>query len=322
MRITAAALPEVVQLSASIGAEIRNVDLTTELPKSAIDTIHDALMEHETVMFRNQAISSEQHLAFGARFGELSIHPFSPNRPEMQEMIVLDNDGSNQPLSTDVWHSDEMFRADPPLGTILRADIVPPLGGDTLFASMTAAYEGLSDHMQQLIADLDAVHDFLPWRRLFTDSAESREKLRDMEDRYPKASHPVVRVHPVTGRKALFVSSQFTLRINGMREMESRHVLNILFDQAKIPEYQMRVKWQPNTMVFWDNRSVQHYATHDYLPHRRRMERVTIKGDVPFGIAAAPAELRQTRFGSKRSAADLADSGGQAESVVRDFERL
>ncbi len=321
MRLTVATQPEVVQLGAHIGAEIRNVNLAQPLEQTAIDTIHDALMEHETLVFRDQAITSEQHLAFGSRFGELSIHPFSPNQPEMPEMIVLDNDGQNLPLSTDVWHSDEMFREDPPMGTILRADIVPPLGGDTLFSSMTAAYAGLSDHMQQLISDLEAVNDFLPWRRLFKNTPENRQQLHDMETRFPNPNHPVVRIHPVTGRKALFVSPQFTLRINGMSDTESRHVLNILFDQAKVPEYQLRVKWRPNSMVFWDNRSVQHYATHDYLPHRRRMERITIKGDQPFGIADTPPALKQTRFGPKRTMSDIASSAGAAEPVERQFER-
>ena len=142
---------------------------------------------------------------------------------------------------------------------------------------MTAAFEGLSDSIQQFIMDLVAVHDFKPFRTLFTDSEEDKKKRRRMEDLYPNPTHPVVRIHPVTGKKALFVNPNFTIAIKGMKEQESQAILDLLFQQAHIPEYQFRVRWQPHTLVFWDNRSVQHYAVHDYYPQRRRMERLPLK---------------------------------------------
>jgi len=216
-------------------------------------------------------------------FGDLSIHPFSPNLADMPELIVLDNHQGNPPRLTDQWHSDETFRETPPMATILRSTITPKLGGDTMFASMSAAYEGLSDEIQRLISGLEGIFDFKPFRTLFSNDPESKKRLREIEDEHPIRTHPVVRVHPESGRKSIFVNPQFTIGIKGMKEEESRALLTMLFDQAKVPEYQFRHHWEQNTMIMWDNRCVLHYAIHDYYPQRRRMERVTIAGDKPFG---------------------------------------
>ena len=269
------------KIAAACGAEIEGVDLSQPLDDAAFQAVQDAFVEHQVIVFRDQDITSEQQKDFGRRFGDLTVHPFAPSSEDAPELIVFDNDADTPPWGTDVWHSDETFRAEPPLGTMLRALIVPEWGGDTLFASMAAAYDGLSDRMQQFVSGLEAVHDFKPFRQLFDDDAASREKLRDFEDRYPPISHPVVRTHPVSGRKVLFVNPQFTIAIKGMDEAESRALLDLLFHQAEIPEYQYRHHWAPNTLVFWDNRSVQHYAIHDYYPQRRKLERITIKGDRP-----------------------------------------
>ncbi len=174
------------------------------------------------------------------------------------------------------------------MATILRGKVVPETGGDTLFASMSAAYRGLSERMKQHIHGLEAQHDFKPWRPLF--GHNDRAKLRKLEDDFPNPWHPVVRVHPVTGRRALYVNRQFCTRIKDLKADESDALLEFLYRQAAIPEYQLRVKWQPNTLEMWDNRSVQHYASHDYYPARRTMERVTVKGEKPQGVTGAYAQ--------------------------------
>ena len=277
----------VKQLGPSIGAEIHGLDATKPLSQATVQTISDALLEHGILIFRDQDITREQQAAFTAQFGTLTIHPISPHLEELPEMIVLDNDGENPPLSTDVWHSDETFRLEPPMGTVLRAVIVPGVGGDTLFASMTAAFEGLSDHMQRFISSLEAIHDFKNFKKLYGKSAEHRQRLWEMEERFPNPVHPIIRIHPVTGKKAIFVNPQFTLAIKDMKQDESDALLDLLYQQTNIPEYQFRVHWRTNMMSFWDNRLVQHYAARDYLPDRRRIERVTLLGDRPFGQKGA-----------------------------------
>ena len=274
---------EVVRLGRNLGAEIRGLDLSQQLTSNEFAIVHHAFLEHEVLVLRNQEIFAPDHLAFGRMFGELSVHPFSPNLADMPELIVLDNHRDNPPRLTDQWHSDETFREMPPMATILRSTITPKLGGDTMFASMSAAYEGLSDEMQHFISSLEAIFDFKPFRTLFGNDEESKTRLRKIEDTHPVRTHPVVRVHPENGRKSIFVNPQFTIGIKGMKEDESRSLLTILFEQAKVPEYQYRHNWEENTMALWDNRSVLHYAIHDYYPQRRRMERVTVAGDKPFG---------------------------------------
>lgn len=277
-------LPQIVRLNGNIGAEIRGIDLRTPLDDAQFELVHRALVEHEVIVFRAQDITLEQQMAFGRRFGELSIHPFSPNLDDKREVIVLDYSAENPPALTDQWHADETFRERPPLGTILRAKVVPEYGGDTLFASMTAAYRGLSQRMQRYLHGLAALHDFKPFRTLFTSSEAHQRKLREIEQRFPNPWHPVVRVHPVTGRRIVNVNAQFTVRIRDLADDESAMVLQYLYSRAQIPEYQLRVRWAPNTVVMWDNRLVQHYAAHDYYPQRRTMERVTVAGDAVIGV--------------------------------------
>jgi taurine dioxygenase len=294
-------LPTVRRINPNIGAQIDNVDLSQALTPAQVKVIHDALCEHEVIVLRKQDITTDQFMAFGQNFGDLSVHPFSPNMEEKPAVIILDNHGKNPPSLTDVWHSDETFREKPPLGTILHCRIAPEIGGDTMFASMTCAYEGLSDRMQQLINGLEAVHDFTPFRTLFGGTPEDRVRLRKLEDDFPNPRHPVVRVHPVTGRRILNVNPQFTTRIIGMSDAESRMVLSTLYDQAKVPEYQLRQRWEVDQIVFWDNRSTHHYAVHDYFPQRRRMERITLLGDMPVGVAADAPALKAAQGKAMRS---------------------
>jgi alpha-ketoglutarate-dependent taurine dioxygenase len=287
----------ITRLGPCLGAEIAGVDLRKPLEDTEFAAIEAALVEHEVIVFRGQDISSSQLIDFGRRFGELSVHPFAPHDGTAPELIKFHNDASTPPFGTDVWHSDETFRAEPPLATVLCAKEVPALGGDTMYASMSAAFEGLSDRMQRFVSGLEAVHDLRPFRALFGDSEEDRRNLQRYELMYPPRVHPVVRVHPVSGRKVLFVNPQFTVAIKGMDEREGRSLLDTLFQQALIPEYQYRHRWAPHTIAMWDNRSAQHYAVHDYYPQRRYMERVTIRGGPVTGVERAdPADVRRAKL--------------------------
>lgn len=274
---------EVLPINGFIGAEVRGARLG-RLDDAAFARIREALVRYEVLVFRDQDIALEEQMAFGARFGPLSIHPFSPNLEDKPEVIVLDYDADHPAARTDIWHADETFRANPPMATCLRARVLPPAGGDTCFASMSAAYRGLSERMKRHVHGLEALHDFKPFRSLFKDTADHRRRLREIEDEFPNPWHPVVAVHPESGRRVLYVNPQFTMRIRGLKEDESQALLQFLYAQASVPEYQLRVKWQVDTVVIWDNRSVLHYAPHDYYPHRRAMERVTVTGQVPVGV--------------------------------------
>jgi taurine dioxygenase len=275
---------EVIPYGPTFVAEIRGVDFTEPVSDAVAKTIHGALMQHKVLFFRDAVMTPEQHVAFGKHFGELTVHPFVPHLEGYPEVTVLDNHKDNPVFSTDVWHSDETFRLDPPMGSILRCIRMPEHGGDTLWADMAAAYAGLSDKMQHLLSGLEAVHDFINFRHKFDHLPirERHERLAQMEEELPNPTHPVVTTHPTTGQKILFVNPQFTLHIKGMREDESRALLDFLFTQAATPEYQFRFHWQPNSMVFWDNRGTQHYAANDYYPNHRTMQRVTIKHERQF----------------------------------------
>lgn len=272
---------DIEPIGPTIGAEIHGLDLSRQIDPATADALEEALVAHKVIYARNQHITTAQHVAFGRLFGELEVHPFRPEG-EFPEIMVLDNHKDNPVLSTDVWHSDTTFRECPTKYSILRCLVIPETGGDTLWADMCAAYDGLSPAIRNMIDGLDAVHDFKNFRALFTDSDEDRKRLREMEELYPNPTHPVVRTHPISGRKAIFVNPQFTLRINGLKPDESDALLSLLYEQSHVPEYQFRLRWKPGTIVLWDNPSTQHYAANDYYPNRRTMERVAVIGDRPF----------------------------------------
>ena len=281
-RAALAAAPfEVKRTGRHLGAEIRGLDLTKGLDATTFRALEAALIENKVIFLRDQHLTTRQHVEISRWFGELEVHPFRPEG-EFPEIMVLDNHKDNPVLSTDVWHSDTTFRARPTKYTILRCEIMPPLGGDTLWCDMEAAYNGLSAPFRAMIDGLQARHDFKNFRVLFTTSEEDQKRLRRMEELYPNPLHPVVRTHPVTGRKCIYVNPQFTLHIDGLNEDESRAILEVLFAQVHVPEYQFRFVWSPGTIVFWDNQSTQHYAANDYYPERRRMERTAVCGDAPF----------------------------------------
>lgn len=265
------------------GAELRDVDLVEATVDGTTERIDELLCEHEVLVVRDQRMDADQQLAFGRCFGQLAVSPFSPNDDAAPELIVLDTDASTSAPLTDIWHADETYKPEPPRMTILKSVIAPRLGGDTMYVSMTAAYDGLSDRMRRHIAGLTAHHGFGRFDRLVGNDPAARRRIHDVELKVPHPDHPVVAMHPVTGRRVLYVNRHFTERINELPDDEGRAILEFLLQQTARPEHQLRVSWEPGTVVMWDNRSVQHYAPFDYWPQRRRMERVTVTGAAPFG---------------------------------------
>ena len=267
---------QVAPLTPAIGAEIAGVDLREEQDDAVIAEIRAALLAHKVIFFRDQFLTPAQHIAFARRFGALEIHPATPKDQPDPEVLHIAH-GPDSRGQENFWHSDVTWRAEPSLGSILRAVEVPPVGGDTLFADMGAAFRGLSPAMQQWCRGLTAVHDIA---RVF--ARRLGKDPKELHDRYPPQTHPVVRTHPETGEQALYVNTAFTSHIEGLSEKESAALLAHLYAQAAVPEIQCRFRWAAGSIAFWDNRAAQHYAASDYFPAVRRMERVTIAGDRPF----------------------------------------
>ncbi len=271
----------ITPLSPTIGAHIGGVDLADDLSDDTIATIRRALLDYKVIFFRDQDITTDQHLAFGRRFGELEIHPFAVNKPDYPEVLAITHD-EERPGTENGWHSDVTWRLEPSLGSILRCVECPPVGGDTLFADMYAAYDGLPDRIKERVEGRVARHDFPRFRTAMRKRGVTAAEIAELERRYPNPEHPVIRTHPETGRKGIYVNRAFTQEIVGMDPDESAELLQVLYDQAKFPEYQVRFTWEPNSIAFWDNRACQHYAVSDYWPNVRRVERVTIVGDAPY----------------------------------------
>jgi taurine dioxygenase len=268
---------DVRPMTPKCGADIHGVDLSRPLDDAGLAEIHRALVEHGVIFFRDQTMTPEQQKAFGRRFGELHIHPAYPRLLEGHpEIMIIYADATSTRVAGEDWHSDVSCDPEPPLGTILHMLEVPPVGGDTLFASMYAAYEALSDPMKRLLEGMTAIHD---GEHVYRGRYEGVVQEGQV---FPRAEHPVIRTHPVTGRKALFVNRLFTTRIVQLAAAESEAVLGFLFRHVETPELQCRFRWEPGSVAFWDNRAVQHHALWDYYPHRRRGLRVTIRGDKPF----------------------------------------
>jgi taurine dioxygenase len=268
---------EVRKSSPNIGAEVFGLDRSKPLSDEQYNDVHAALMEHLVVFFRDQQLSPERQMALGSRFGRLHIHPATPSvLPDHPEVFVIKADEGSKFVAGEDWHSDVSCDPEPPMGTILYLTTVPPDGGgDTLFANMYLALDTLSAPIRKLIDGMTAVHDGEPFYR-------GRYGNDDRGKVYPRAEHPVVRTHPVTGRKALFVNRFFTTRLVGLSRNESDAILQMLFRHIETPEFQVRFRWQPGSVAFWDNRSTQHHALWDYYPHKRYGHRVTICGDRPF----------------------------------------
>ena len=264
-------------LTATIGAEIGGVDLADDLTDDTIAEIRSALIDWKVVFFRDQhALDRDRHVAFGRRFGELEVHPLTPPDQQEPEIFVLPSGGELR--APDVWHSDVTWRPEPSYGSILRIVESPPLGGDTLWADMGAAYDLLDDATKDRVTDLVALHDFT---RVFGFNLPP-ERQAKMRAKHPTSEHPVIRTHPDTARKTIYVNGGFTCGIKGMDDAEAQPLLDKLQRTATIPDVQCRFRWRPGSVAFWDNRATQHCVSNDFLPHRRVMERVTVAGDRPY----------------------------------------
>ncbi|MFF1744851.1 TauD/TfdA dioxygenase family protein [Streptomyces mirabilis] len=260
-------------LTPHIGAEITGVDLSRPIGADLADELRQALLEWKVIFFRDQRdFGPEDHAALAGLWGELEANPFFPKGDRAgvsrlaKDAMAVGNEN--------IWHSDHSFMAAPALGSILRAVEIPASGGDTLWADMGAAYDNLPDATKQRIEGLTAVHDWVPsWGATMT-----QDRIAKLRQTLPAVEHPVVVRHPVTRRRLLYVNEPFTTRIVGLDEDESRELLHELVLQARIPEYQVRFRWQPDSVAIWDNIAVQHYAINDYYPQRRVMERIAIAG--------------------------------------------
>jgi taurine dioxygenase len=274
---------QITPLSSALGAQISGVDLSRDLSAEQRNAIEQALLEHQVLFFREQPITPQQQARFAARFGVLHIHPIYPNVPGQPEVLILDT-AVTDVRDNAVWHTDVTFLPTPAMGAVLSAKQLPAYGGDTLWASGIAAFEALSRPMQSLLDGLSATHDFtrsFPLERFGTTAADLA-RWEETRRKNPPLSHPVIRTHPVSGRKALFVNDGFTTRINELEPAESEAILKLLFAHTTRPEFTIRWRWQENDVAMWDNRVTQHYAVDDYRPQRRVMHRATILGDVPF----------------------------------------
>ena len=274
---------EIRRLAPALGAEVRGIDLCRPLDGATHAAIEAALNEHEVLFFRDQDLSPEAHVSFGRLFGPLQTHPAYPHVGGHPEICILESDREN-PSKIEKWHTDMTFRAAPPMGSILRARIVPERGGDTLWMSLSAAYEALSPTLKAFLDGLVAEHSFEHGFQESLAEPGGRERLADALAANPPVRHPVVRVHPQSGRRCLFVNCLFTTRILELETAESDALLAFLFAHVEREEFSCRFRWEKNSVALWDNRCTQHRPINDYWPERRRMERVVIDGDQPYGV--------------------------------------
>ncbi len=271
----------VTPVAPTIGALVEGVDLSHAIDDDLYQQLNRALLEWKVLFFRDQDLNADQHLAVAARWGQIEVHPFYGAAANLGgpsgEILTLEK-GEAAAGSENMWHTDVTWRETPSMGAILRAIEVPDVGGDTLWADTAAAYECMVPELKKRIEGRTAVHDWINNFGLVM-SEEDRNRLRPG---FPPVEHPIVRTHPETGRKTLFVNRFFTQHIVGLESEESDHLLDLLYFQTTFPEYQCRWKWRAGDVAFWDNRATQHYASSDYYPQRRVMERVTICGDRPY----------------------------------------
>lgn len=267
--------------SGAIGAHVRGVDLRDTLADAVIAELKRALLNHLVLFFREQFLDVEQELAFARRFGEFTRYPFVrglDGYPDVVEVVKREDERVN---FGGLWHSDTTYLGEPPMGSILYARELPPLGGDTLFANMYLAHDSLSQGMREWLHGLVAVNSAANPAAAVTRTARAGERPTEADQSATTAEHPLVRTHPETGAKALYVNPGHTVRIAGFTEQESAPVLQVLYEHQSRPEHSCRFRWEPGSVAFWDNRAAQHYALNDYHGHRRVMHRITLAGDRP-----------------------------------------
>ena len=264
----------------NLGAVITNVDLSNDINDVELKGIRDAFHKFQVLFFQNQSeISPENHIKLGRCFGDLHIHPAATKMKNYPQIFEINTDKNSKIANgAEDFHSDVSCDIEPPLGTMLQLHILPECGGDTMFANMYMAYEALSNPMQKFLSDLKAFHE----SEHFYSGRYKTESNGESKTEYPSAIHPVIRTHPETGKKAIFVNKFFTTRILGLEPQESKFILDFLFSHIEKTEFQIRYRWNKNDMAFWDNRCTIHKALWDYFPHERKGRRVTIKGDKPF----------------------------------------
>jgi taurine dioxygenase len=267
------------QLGATVGAEISGVDLSAAQPDEVIAEVRQALHDYKVIFFRDQPLTPQQHVAFARRFGDLEIHPFLRANTGEPELVRFEKTAEVSGYENS-WHHDVTWRECPSMGAVLHAVSVPPRGGDTLFADMYAAYAALDETTKSEIDGLVAVHDFTQTFAL----GMTADERRKAQEQYPQVEHPVVCTHPATGRLHLYVNRPFVSHLSGMDREASRELLDRLCRQTDPPEHQCRFTWTKDAVAFWDNRAVQHYASSDYWPQRRTMERASIVGTRPVRI--------------------------------------
>ena len=267
------------RVTPSIGAEISGIDLSQKLDSAILDQIYDALMKHLVLFFRDQNLSPQAQYDFATSFGAPAArHPVYPHVPGHDRVVILENDG-DRPPDTDDWHTDLTFQQEPPFVSVLHAIDVPETGGDTLWANMYRAYDTLPEDVQALVAKSSAIHDMGAFRNNYLGEDSDVDALNAAMVTIGSAVHPMAPVHPVTGKRLLFVNRSFTQLVTGMLKTESDRLLQYLFGHLESPNLQVRFRWQKGSVAIWDNRTTQHFAVADYLPAHRRMHRVIIDTD-------------------------------------------
>jgi taurine dioxygenase len=277
----------VKRLSGALGAEISGVDLAHIDDNETFAAIHQAFLDNCVIFFRDQVMSPDEHVAFARRFGPISIHPYAPALEGHPEVMRVFKEKEDKVNFGGGWHSDMTFLEKPPLGSILYAKDIPPYGGDTMFANQYMAYDALSSGMKRTLESLNAVHSanaqYGVDGRSEASKNNAKRSMKPMtsEDAAEEVVHPVVRTHPETGRKTIYVNVGFTQRFEGWTKKESQPLLRWLYEHCAKPEFTCRFAWAKNSVAFWDNRCAQHYALNDYHGFRREMHRVTVEGDRP-----------------------------------------
>lgn len=277
MTITSSGI-KIQKYSPNLGAIITGVDLSKEINEDQFKDIHKAFLDNQVLFFQNQnEILPEIHLKLGKLFGELHVHPAAPSMPGYPEIFEIHAHKNSKVANGEFWHSDVSCDIEPPLGTMLQLHILPETGGDTMFSDMYSAYNELSNKYKSLLDGLIAIHES---EHLYSGRYEDRGVNKD-NIKTPVANHPLIRTHPITGKKAIYVNRTFTTGIEGMNKNESSSILEFLFEHCEHVNFQIRYRWNKNDMAFWDNRCTMHRAIWDYWPNERKGRRVTIKGDKP-----------------------------------------